>query len=140
MLSDFVGSITCRGVEDVVSLRCALLRCVMLQPTIIVFGSGTLGFTLCLSSFRRVLLASCLAAFVVAWGGSPSASLAAVGRRVSQLSSGVFEARNIIEDHEVSQVSLPVTVNSYAVRYLCIRFKTSLLHFLREVVVLVSLM
>ena len=56
--------------------------------------------------------------FTVACGGSPSASLAAVGRRVSQLSSGVFEARNIVEDHEVSQASLLVAVISYAGRYL----------------------
>lgn len=32
---------------------------------------------------------------------SPTSSLAALGRRVSQLSSGVFETRNVIEEHEV---------------------------------------
>lgn len=34
---------------------------------------------------------------------SPLASFAAVGRRVLQLSSGMFEARNIVEHNEVGK-------------------------------------
>lgn len=37
---------------------------------------------------------------------SPTSSLAALGRRVSQLSSGVFETRNMIEEYEVRFSSL----------------------------------
>lgn len=36
---------------------------------------------------------------------SPTSSLAAVGRRVSQITSGVFETRDIIEEHEVRRES-----------------------------------
>ncbi|CAN0543406.1 unnamed protein product, partial [Ectocarpus sp. 12 AP-2014] len=48
---------------------------------------------------RKSFALTCLVARALQ--SSPTSSLAAVGRRVSQITSGVFETRDIVEEHEV---------------------------------------